>query len=301
MKIQVSKKHLQNHITSENALFLKRNIVSYPRYLFQMRKAKKGFQRFGNLYDNNILFIAGLPKSGTSWLKKMLTCYPGYQEVMLPEANVYEIDNAESHSFELPSDTFSRFKKRLVVLKLHSCGSKHNLDVLTASNIQFVVIYRDLRDVAVSYCFYVRQTPWHPEYKLYNKLSIQEGLRLFADNMLCDYLDWIESWEKTSDSPLSLVLSYENLLSSPHEQLSKIANHFGLDSSLSKIEEIVSANSFLTLSSGREQGQENNSSFFRKGVAGDWVNHFTPELKELYKKLIGHFLVTHHYEENFSW
>ena len=31
---------------------------------------------------------------------------------------------------------------------------------------------------------------------------------------------------------------------------------------------------------GREAGVEARGDFFRKGVVGDWVNHFTPELGE---------------------
>jgi hypothetical protein len=40
---------------------------------------------------------------------------------------------------------------------------------------------------------------------------------------------------------------------------------------------------------------------FRKGIAGDWKNYFTPELKETYKESIGKFLIEFGYERDLSW
>ena len=48
-------------------------------------------------------------------------------------------------------------------------------------------------------------------------------------------------------------------------------------------------------------GEESTESFFRKGVAGDWRNHFTPELKALYKERVGDLLVELGYEADLSW
>ncbi len=32
------------------------------------------------------------------------------------------------------------------------------------ADVKYVIMYRDLRDVAVSHYYYAKQTPWHPEY-----------------------------------------------------------------------------------------------------------------------------------------
>lgn len=231
----------------------------------------------------------------------MICCYQGYQEVMIPEANAYEINHGGSHDFDLPEDTFIRLKNKLVVLKLHVHGSEHNLNLLENGQIPFVVIYRDLRDVAVSYYFYVKQTPWHPQYHLYKNLTVEDGLKFFAENLLCEYAKWIESWTKTTENSLRLIIRYEDLLSNPEIELSKIAKHCALDNSPQKIRKIVEINSFSNLSGGRNKGNESSNSFFRKGVAGDWKNHFTPNLKNIYKEKIGDFLVDFNYEKDLDW
>ena len=291
----------KNYLSNEIALFVKKNLISYPRYFLQIKESHDGFNQFGHLYSNKILFIAGLPKSGTSWLKKMLSEYPGYHEIMLPEANKFEINTGGSHNFELPLDTFTRFKNNLIVLKLHVHGSDNNVQLLTNSNIPFIVIYRDLRDVALSYYFYVKQTPWHPEYQYYSNLDVQAGLKYFSDSLLCDYVQWIESWEKTRNNSLSLILRYEDLLARTETELIKVVKHLGLDISESKISSIIRANSFETLSGGRNQGRESQNSFFRKGIAGDWKNYFDEDLKKIYKENIGEFLIKFKYENDLNW
>ena len=52
---------------------------------------------------------------------------------------------------------------------------------------------------------------------------------------------------------------------------------------------------------GRAPGAEDRGSFIRKGVAGDWVNHFTRETAELFDELAGDALVALGYESDRGW
>ena len=111
----------------------------------------------------------------------------------------------------------------------------------------------------------------------------------------------MRSWEENRDLELSIVVRYEDMVSDTFAEMSRVARHFELDSSPEIIREIVDQHSFRRLSGGRQQGQGSDQSFFRKGVAGDWKNHFTPEIKDLYKELVGHFLIQFGYEKDYSW
>jgi len=278
-----------------------KRVVVYPRYLAQLRSCRDGFRRFGNRYPQKVLFIAGLPKSGTTWLKKMVTSYPGFAEILIPDVTPYEMATGGGNDYDLPSDMFGRFKDMLVVTKMHVHGSPHNVELLREAGVKYVVLYRDLRDVAVSYLFYVSRTPWHPEYPVYARLSVQEGLRTFADRTLLAYADWVRSWHSNRDPEMSLELRYEQLNSDAAEVLAQVAEHFELDSSRETLQRIVEMHDFQRLSGGRNRGQEGKNSFFRKGVVGDWKNHFTPELGEMYTRLIGDFLIEFGYEQDYSW
>jgi hypothetical protein len=252
-------------------------------------------------YRNPVLFVAGLPKSGTTWMESMLSSYPGYQKIMISEAIEYEVENKGSHNFDLPAGLFDRINNMLVVLKLHIHGSRHNADILRRGNIPYIVMYRDLRDVAVSHVFYVRRTPWHPEHPKYNGLSIEKGLHHFGKTLLPEFVEWIRSWHKNRDSENSLVVRYEDLLDDTTENLYKVTRLFDLPDDRDMIQSIVEAHQFKNVSGGRIRGEDEDGSFFRKGISGDWKNHFTPELKRLYKEKAGQALIDFGYETDLDW
>ncbi|HZW10453.1 MAG TPA: sulfotransferase domain-containing protein [Phycisphaerales bacterium] len=271
------------------------------RYRAQAAACREGFRQYGDRYPQKVLFVAGLPKSGTTWVEKMLSSFPGFHELLIPEVAAHELATGGSHDFELPDDMFERFGEMLVLTKMHSHGSPHNAGVLRRAGVRYVVLFRDLRDVAVSNFFYVRNTPWHPEYPVYRGRSVADGLAIFADRTLGEYADWVRSWEANRDSEASLVLRYEQLLEDDLGSLRRMAALFELPGSDEELRRIVERNSFRAMSGGRERGQANESSFQRKGQAGDWRNHFTPELRETYKRVIGGFLVEHGYERDLDW
>lgn len=278
-----------------------KRIAVYPRYFHQARASRRGFREFGRLYPQKLLFVAGLPKSGTTWLERMLSSYPGFHDVLIPNATSHELATGGSHDYELPSETLSRFENMLVVAKMHIHGSPHNVQVLRRAGVKYVVLYRDLRDVAVSHVFYVRQTPWHPEHPLYSKLSVEAGLGLFARRTLAPFADWVRSWHENADSDRSLFIRYEDMLADTRAVMTQVAEHFQLDSSDETIASIVHTHSFDRLSGGRTPGQMESQSFFRKGVSGDWMTYYTPELRAAYKNEIGTFLIDFGYERDLSW
>jgi hypothetical protein len=276
-------------------------VGSYPRYLSQRFHCREGFRKFGSAYAQNILFIAGMPKSGTTWLEKMLTGFPGYHTIMIPEAVRFEMRNGGSHDFDLPPDLFGRMEKMLAVMKLHLHGSGHNVNLLRKAALKYVVMYRDPRDVAVSHYFYVRKTPWHPEHAAYSAMDIKDGLLHFGRTLLPAFADWLRSWRENSDSEFCLELRYEDMLSDAEREFKRVVKHFGLNSSQERIRNIVESHSFQKLSGGRKRGEQHSGSFFRKGIAGDWKTYFTNEINDLYKARAGNVFVDFGYEENGSW
>ena len=279
---KIEKNVRQRSLVPRSAMPALKMAISHPRYRYQLKRGKKGFARFGDQYGTNLLFVAGLPKSGTTWLERMLASIPGFSELMLPEAVAYEQRKGESHSYDFPRGLRKRFDKALIVLKLHSHGSDSNMAVLHEEALPFVVVYRDLRDVAVSYVHYVQCTPYHPDNPHFRSLDLKEALHLFARKHLSEYVDWINSWHSREKDPLCHAIAYEKMLASPVTEFSKVVEHYGLQLLPSQVKEIVEANSFERLSGGREAGQSDEKSFFRKAVAGDWKNHFDEALEKAY-------------------
>ena len=278
-----------------------KNKLARARYLRQRFLCKQAFKLYASQYPQKVFFIAGLPKSGTTWLEKMICTYPGINNILIPEATHHELKNMGSHHYDLPDDFLKHFNNMLVLTKMHIPGTKHNVEILRDTGIKYVVLYRDLRDVAVSHYYYVRQTPWHPEYPFYRKFNLEQALKYFADNALNDFAEWIRLWDKNRDIRMSIAVTYEEMIADTFAAVTKVAKHFELDSSPATISKIIEANTFEKLSGGRRRGKTNSKSFFRSGTSGNWKKQFAPELKNLYKEKIGDFLIDYGYEKDKSW
>ncbi len=68
-----------------------------------------------------------------------------------------------------------------------------------------------------------------------------------------------------------------------------------------RLREVVLANRFEALTLGRLPGQEDLNSHERKGVSGDWRNHFTPRVTEAFKDRYADLLIATGYEHNHDW
>jgi hypothetical protein len=94
---------------------------------------------------------------------------------------------------------------------------------------------------------------------------------------------------------------YEDLLERPDEEVRRLLSFLGVDTEGRLVEHCVSSASFEKLTRGRERGQEDPSSFYRKGVAGDWKNYFTEEDRRIFKEEAGELLIRLGYEEDLDW
>ena len=67
------------------------------------------------------------------------------------------------------------------------------------------------------------------------------------------------------------------------------------------LRERIIRNRFSRMSNGREQGDEDVTSHYRKGVAGDWKNHFTAQHRRAFKERYNDLLVELGYEKSSDW
>jgi len=68
-----------------------------------------------------------------------------------------------------------------------------------------------------------------------------------------------------------------------------------------KLSEIVDRNDFAKKTGGRKPGEEDVQSHYRKGVPGDWRNHFTEEHREYFQKNFNGLLMKLGYEKDDTW
>lgn len=146
----------------------------------------------------------------------------------------------------------------------------------TKANIHFI---RDPRDAFVSNYFSWRYSHQQNNSELLEfreraeNLSVEEGMIELVDRfpMGRQLGNWTDSmWEATTP------IRYEDMLADFSGTFAKMFSASGIDTT-SVVDAVREATNFKKVS-GRDQGEEDVNSHFRKGKAGDWVNHFTPRL-----------------------
>ena len=163
---------------------------------------------------------------------------------------------------------------------------------LPKNHRKFVVI-RDLRDTLISGYFSLRYS--HPAVdvqlvrwrNLLDTMTTEEGLMMLMDEWLPASARIQQSWLASGEG----LIHYEDMLGDAFGVLEDVLiRHCGLEISPDRLREVVSNNQFENLTGGRRPGEESLSAHQRKGISGDWSNHFTPLVHERFNHLYGNLL-----------
>ena len=163
------------------------------------------------------------------------------------------------------------------------------------------VIIRDLRDTLVSWYFSLKLSHGSNQFVDEFRARLQalpepEGIMFLVQNRLTGMAHIQQSWLESD----ALIVRYEDLIADEQGQYRRIFEHCELDVPDARRREIVDKHSFERMA-GRKRGEEDVTKHHRKGVAGDWRNHFTPEIKNVFKERLGEALVTAGYETGTDW
>ncbi len=152
-------------------------------------------------------------------------------------------------------------------------------------------IIRDGRDVAVSAAHHARN------FGKGRKQDAQGESSAFPEGQLEKLAaEWASRVGKTAKDGPELLgenyteVRYEDLLHEPGAEIQRLLTFLAVDSTRKTTTRCIEAASFEKLSKGRKRGEEDPSSFFRKGVAGDWKLVFTPREREIFDREAGDIL-----------
>ena len=245
-------------------------------------------------YKHKIIFVAGLPKSGTTWLQKMLGMVPGsHVRPVYDPSRAPFFHNVSPMVFDLmPAYSYS-------IIKLHTKYTDYNFKTLVNKVGKFVVLYRDLRDMCISRYFHVLNQKDHRHNKLYHTLSQEDSLFHCMNIVKNEYIDWVQGWhEKAKNNSNILEIRYEDLNSNVSETMKSILAFFDIPTDedfLRKIKE-TQLKKAVNLKESLAEGSTK-----RKGVVGDWKNYFNEDHKNYFKKIAGGLLISLRYEKDLNW
>jgi hypothetical protein len=250
-----------------------------------------------------VFFVCGAPKSGTTWLQRLLDAHPevvcsgeGHfvERLALPMLQVrdtynkhmslvaervyehkpyYEPVSAEDMLVPVRNLILRQMQKRQKPGAL-AVGDKtpRYTDYLNElrslfPRASFIHIVRDPRDVAVSVLHHGRRA------------GIAEALDSQSDRHRAAVRGAAVAWMNAQGKVAAFrarnpsvpfhELRYEDLLDRPLETARAAFRFLGARDSDAVVQAAIDATSFEALS-GRQRGEESETSFFRKGIAGDW-------------------------------
>ena len=236
-------------------------------------------------------YVSEYPRSGGTWLGEMLAAYlelPYPHQTLAPVLQSAVLHNHWGYS--------SRLKR---VFYLYRDGR----DVCTS--MYFFCLRAISHENAAMRNYYSAKLPpaveenWQPDDSRKNMAAFVE---LWATNPMGCRITWTDHVRQWAlNRPGVVNVSYEQLRNDCEGTLARIIpNHVDGEVDQQKIKEVVEEFSFAKLT-GRKPGSQDASSFMRKGVVGDWKNHFDRAAAEAFDRHAGEILVQLGYETDRGW
>jgi hypothetical protein len=231
------------------------------------------------------VYVIEFPKCGGSWVRNMLQTYTG-TERFLEQRLLRRGDVIQVHRLPRPW-----FRKPVVVV-------------------------RDPRDAYVSLYYHETQYAGREKrlaierwFRRDPERPLHEDFALFLEARFAHvthppfmFAEFVAAWQARRDV---VWVRYEDCLQNGEAELSRVVKALGLSFDPGRVRNAVEANSFenATRARGRERrrGEADPTAFERKGVAGDWKNHFDRRACELFERHEGAGLRALGYERDAGW
>jgi len=145
-----------------------------------------------------------------------------------------------------------------------------------------IYVIRNPLDVVLSYARHFGRSHAHVVGSLANKANNIAPTQHTVPQFLGRWDDHVKGWTARSEYP-TLVLRYEDMLSDPEAQFSKLLDHVGIPVDGPRLKKAVEFSSFKELSSQEntqtfEEKSEHARTFFSKGEAGQWKTDLDADL-----------------------
>lgn len=233
----------------------------------------------------------GYPKSGTVWLCQLLSSalgLPHPRHYRLPIAMASVVHSHWRYDARLPPTAYIRRDGRDVMVSLYF----HNVRILADPT-------KPRRADALRAEFARLYGPGFDPY------AVKENLPRFIEFVTSaprgtDGLAWHQHIEDWWDKPQVAALAYEELQTDPVATITRVMGGLGVEPSEHIATLAVDRWSFAN-TAGRRPGEEDRQSFQRKGVSGDWINHFSREAGEVLDAVAGATLVALGYASDRDW
>jgi len=244
------------------------------------------------------ILVTGFPRSGNTWLSRLLG-----DTLNSPVTGYMDAKPLCSEG--------QRRTGQYVVRQLHlrpmydyDCPdflpSAYRANVPKWNEEKVVHIFRDPRDVAVSLMHY------------WDRPSVEDAVQVMIDGsnpvkVHGKWLVFVKEWLAVMEMPV-VHTTYELLKSNPLKAMRAVLDHLHISYREEMLEQAIERQAFdkkrehiKAHGADYNYGRSVQLKAMRKGITGDWRNHFTPKAAELAHQEWGEFLLAWGYETDKDW
>lgn len=221
------------------------------------------------------IFIACVPKSGSTFLKNVLVKLSGYRDAFM-------VSSPSQFEQELYLPVVENVAHLDTVTQQHCRASAVNVQMMQAFDIRPVVLVRNIFDSVMSLLdFYDKGAASHSYFRAdYKSLDQETRIDLIIDNFVPWYFQFVASWRRAEkDGSLELFwLSYEDLIRDKVTTIQKLLEFYGLGAARRAIEQMI-----------KSTEGEKQKTRFNKGVAGRGQAGLSDRQKERIRSLARYY------------
>ncbi|KAM4651800.1 3-beta-hydroxysteroid sulfotransferase-like [Discoglossus pictus] len=279
---------VRNGFTMENVnrIYMEFEGMRLPSVVHTVESLTYAWKEFKTCDDD--VFNVTFPKSGTTWLQEILTLIysngdptPARTQYSWDRVPWIEQHTGREHLEHRPSP-------RLITSHLPEHLFPQSF---FTSKAKVIYTVRNPKDVCVSIYYFSLVAQFMEKNE-----NFQEFVSKFlkGDMLFCGWFEHVKGWLKHKDNPNFLLLSYDDMIKDPRSNVINICKFLEKELDDAAIDSVVQNSSFKAM---KENNMSNYSAvpqnifnkqegeFYRKGISGDWKNHFTPAQVEEFERI----------------
>lgn len=248
-----------------------------------MREVQENF-----VFKDEDVLILSFPKSGTNWLIEILSLiYSKGDPTWVQSVPIWErspwLETMYGYK-SLKDKEGPRFITSHVPIHLFPKS-------IFKSKAKVIYLIRNPRDILVSGYFF-----WIISYFVKKPESLEQYFEWFIQGNVAfgSWFDHIRGWTSMKGKENFLILSYEELKQDSRSAVQKLCHFLGKNLEPEELNSVVKNSSFEVMKENKMSNytllrgwllDQNNGSFLRKGISGDWKNYFTVAQAEVFDKI----------------
>ncbi|XP_043293759.1 sulfotransferase 2A1-like isoform X1 [Cervus canadensis] len=259
--------------------------ILFPRLNYSTELLREVQERF-IIKDEDVLLLT-FPKSGTNWLiETVCLIYSKGDPKWIQSEPIWDrspwVENKYGYELLKEKEGPRLISSHLPIQLFPKSFVK--------SKAKMIYLIRNPRDVFVSGYFFWRSAKFveKPE-------SLEEYFEWFIQGNMPfgSWFDHTRGWMSMRDKENFLILSYEEMKWDTRSTVEKICQFLGKELEPEELNSVLKNSSFQAMKENNMSNYslvkglhlEENAHLLRKGVTGDWKNHFTVAQAEIFDKL----------------